>query len=512
MSIEELGNSRYKFQTTGISFQQNSGSPPLFAFVASSNDLIRFCGVARKSQNLLTNYQRALDERRVTEQITPFFRMSENCSPTALVISLQSSNISQVQIHEDSSNPIGNGISLKKLEIEFTDVDQLSPEEVIAMAKSFLDDRLAMACEADSDEQVEEEEEEEEEEENAIEEGEDDDTTDTEAPVEIGRSMLRDLRDQLDKIPASNGEIVGALGDMLRPALVIDGQHRLFGAAGVEDDIPLLVCSLVNPDWKEQVYQFVVVNDKATGIPKPFITSLAGMSLTTEELGALKGRLSQAGVRLWEVEVMQRLGFDPSSPFQGLIEFKVAGEPDKGLGYQTMKRVGRAWHHPPSRNTGLYKLMQSVYYGNAGKVRTNKHLRDDKWQESNDWYDFFCLFWNEFREKYVDTSLWVVHSNFLKAVSLECLQEVFFVKLNNQGAIFWNCDGEDEQARKSVMKQRMAELIKEFVEKYDVRHFDREWGWKSLNVQQGKEHLKNYFTRINEGQSTTNHPIITGQA
>ena len=72
-----------------------------------------------------------------------------------------------------------------------------------------------------------------------------------------------------------------ALRDMLKPALVIDGQHRLFGAAGVEEDIPLLVCSLVQPSWKEQVFQFIVVNDKAAGIPKPFITSLAGMSLTS---------------------------------------------------------------------------------------------------------------------------------------------------------------------------------------------------------------------------------------
>ena len=78
--------------------------------------------------------------------------------------------------------------------------------------------------------------------------------------------------------------MIDSLRDMLKPALVIDGQHRLFGAAGVEEDIPLLVCSLIQPSWKEQVFQFIIISDKAAGIPKPCITSLAGMSLTGGEL------------------------------------------------------------------------------------------------------------------------------------------------------------------------------------------------------------------------------------
>ena len=100
----------------------------------------------------------------------------------------------------------------------------------------------------------------------------------TEEPVEIGKSMLKNMRALLDKPELLKPEVVENLRETLLPALVIDGQHRLFGAAKVEEDIPFLVCSLVKPEWKEQVFQFTVINDKALGIPKPFITSLALIS------------------------------------------------------------------------------------------------------------------------------------------------------------------------------------------------------------------------------------------
>ena len=76
-------------------------------------------------------------------------------------------------------------------------------------------------------------------------------------------------------------EMIENLKEMLMPALVIDGLHRL------------------GPTWKEQVFRFVLVNDKPSGIPKPFITSLAGMSLTSAELVQLRDRLTQAGLKLW---------------------------------------------------------------------------------------------------------------------------------------------------------------------------------------------------------------------
>ena len=76
------------FETVGIGFKQNRDAPELFAFVASSNKLTKICGVARKSEKLLTNYQRALDMDRVRLEITPFFKIPANSSPTSIVLSI----------------------------------------------------------------------------------------------------------------------------------------------------------------------------------------------------------------------------------------------------------------------------------------------------------------------------------------------------------------------------------------------------------------------------------------
>jgi len=539
MSINILPDGRCEFTVQGFSFQQNPKSPTLFAFVASANDLIKFCGVARKSQDLLTNYQRALDTTRVANEVTPFFRVPENCTPTSIVLSLHPTNVcnldfAPVGVGEQS---LGPGVSLKVLSLTFIDVSKLPPDEVVRYAKDFLDERLANEGEQvnsdpsptvaksamdDSFEVVDEDEElasDNAEGDESNEDLDDGDTGDEEAvggaAVEIGQSMLMQLRNKLDTPSSMTPDVIECLRDMLKPALVIDGQHRLFGAAGVEEDLPLLVCSLVEPSWKEQVFQFIVVNDKAAGIPKPFITSLAGMSLTGTELDELRDRLTQAGLKLWEVEVMQRLGFDPKSPFFKMIEFKVsskttvvASPKPEGLGYQTMKRVGRAWHD--AKSTGLRITMEKLYSKPSGKkIRRKAALA--KWQQSNDWFDFFCYFWGAFKTKFGDTPVWQLHSNLLKAVVLEVIQQDFLNFLNTLGELLYDFEEEDDQNRRKIVFQRYKKLLDNFVKKHEIAFYERDWkGSKSLNHSDGRKALANLFRKLREGESIANDPVITG--
>jgi len=60
-----------------------------------------------------------------------------------------------------------------------------------------------------------------------------------------------------------------------RPAFVVDGQHRLFGMAGVEDgNLPLLVSALLDAESDEQAFQFIVINNKVTKVPPDLVRSL----------------------------------------------------------------------------------------------------------------------------------------------------------------------------------------------------------------------------------------------
>jgi hypothetical protein len=319
--------------------------------------------------------------------------------------------------------------------------------------------------------------------------------------------MLKDLRAKLDD-PEQAMQLIDTLRDMLKPALIIDGQHRTFGAAKLEEGIPLLVCSLVKPDWKEQVFQFTVINDKAQGIPKPFITSLAGMSLTSTELGELQSRLSQAGVQLWEVDVMQRLGYDPRSTFFNRIEFKTTGSGASGLGYQTMKQLGRAWYEPKA--PGLVAVYKALYELD-GKKESKKALVS-KWQKSEDWFRYFCIFWDHVKEKFASTPLWETHSSLMTAVVLLQFQHSFLRGLGNMVSLtIEKITEEDPGKRALLVEQQFRDIVKQWASRFTTKHFPDEWGVKSLNHKDGKAKLLDYFDKVSLGSSVKNHPVLSGK-
>jgi hypothetical protein len=503
---------------SGISFKQNPKAPELFAFVAPAEELVEFCGVARKSEKLLTNYQRALDTVRVNTEVMPFFRIPENCTPTAVVISLHETPLAELKFVDLIDNE-GAGLNLKRLSLTLTDPNSLDASTVIAEARKLLDARLAtepLTKTGDAGDQMEVEDSVASDQSDAGSGDEGDDESaetigqegDEEAEkVEIGTSMLKDLRAKLDD-PEQAMQLIDTLRDMLKPALIIDGQHRTFGAAKLEEGIPLLVCSLVKPDWKEQVFQFTVINDKAQGIPKPFITSLAGMSLTSTELGELQSRLSQAGVQLWEVDVMQRLGYDPRSTFFNRIEFKTTGSGASGLGYQTMKQLGRAWYEPKA--PGLVAVYKALYELD-GKKESKKALVS-KWQKSEDWFRYFCIFWDHVKEKFASTPLWETHSSLMTAVVLLQFQHSFLRGLGNMVSLtIEKITEEDPGKRALLVEQQFRDIVKQWASRFTTKHFPDEWGVKSLNHKDGKAKLLDYFDKVSLGSSVKNHPVLSGK-
>lgn len=332
----------------------------------------------------------------------------------------------------------------------------------------------------------------------------DDETTSTDS-VDLGESMLKELLEKLERGEDKSEDFIEVLRDMLKPSLVIDGQHRLFGAAALEEDIPMLVCALIKPDWKEQVFQFTVINDKSVGIPKSFITSLAGMSLTPDELKALTTRLAQAGVQLWEVEVMQRMGYDPASAFYQKINFNVAGE-GKGLGYQTMKKVGKAWHD--AKNKGLLSIVRIINQNPLEKKLNQKELIK-LWQSEKMWFKYFNIFWGSVKGKFSGTEIWELHSPFMLAVVLEQFQLAFLEELETVAPItIAKIISENNEDRKIKVDQEYQTIVKNFIDRFEVRHFSKPWVQKSLNHKDGKKLISDYIENVKKGYSVSNHAIF----
>ena len=146
------------------------------------------------------------------------------------------------------------------------------------------------------------------------------------------------IRDELLKeigTPISGDEFLGftkeALLSYLRgPVVLVDGQHRLRGALAaarerlndqsvqsevadrisngesadtVETEILhrdsrlLPISMLMSKDPEEQVFQFVVVNQKATPIGRALLGTIVSTTLSNDEMGNVAARLKNAGLR-----------------------------------------------------------------------------------------------------------------------------------------------------------------------------------------------------------------------
>jgi nicotinamidase-related amidase len=122
------------------------------------------------------------------------------------------------------------------------------------------------------------------------------------------------------------------------------------------------------------------------------------------------------------------------------------------------------------------------------------------------------MFWNEFREKFEGTPVWEMHSNLMKAVVLEMLQNDFLLYVDSTKDLVWDIEEEDEdKRRKAVENIFLRKLVKTFADKHKDSIYTKKWHATSLNHKSGKEALADFFQKIRDGKSVTNSGIYTGQ-
>ncbi|MGU3422450.1 hypothetical protein, partial [Methylobacterium sp. D54C] len=149
-----------------------------------------------------------------------------------------------------------------------------------------------------------------------------------------------------------------ALEGYIRPVVIMDGHYRLFGAleaarqalgtpammdaaerridAGEPEDQvtrdllressrKLAVSMLMDPHPAEHVFQFIVVNQKATPIGRALLGTIVSTSLSTEKLEFVAERLRTAGIPLEESRAASFMARNEGSPFAGKVELGLSG-------------------------------------------------------------------------------------------------------------------------------------------------------------------------------------------
>ena len=231
----------------------------------------------------------------------------------------------------------------------------------------------------------------------------------------------------------------------LRPVVLVDGQHRLRGAieaarnltneatyqsqiesrilngedpAVVQSEIEaqvarkLPVSLLMSNDPAEQVFQFVVVNQKAVPIGKALLGTIVSTSLSNEELERVSQRLEDAGIKLEESRVVAFLTRHPDSPFYGLVEKGLTADSEDLLPWSVLRSLvnifqklegGRLFH---SRIDYAAKWRRD-FLESSGTV-TDWQTRGfntayEYWRSTDGpWRDVFISFWKTVRDKLAD--------------------------------------------------------------------------------------------------------------
>jgi hypothetical protein len=278
----------------------------------------------------------------------------------------------------------------------------------------------------------------------------------------------------------------------LLPVVLVDGQHRLRGAvksatqkadekqnedaalALIEnnvaaDDIAdslrkqyspsLPVSLLMDPRPSEHVFQFVVVNQKATPLAPALLGTIVSTSLGSEELDPIADRLRSAGIQLDDSRAIAYLTRAPESPFRNLVQTGMGGDGQhlQWMVLQGLVRIFREFTGGKLYGYGNndYAAMWSRKYLFASKFVEEADSLDEKkalWgRPEGPWRDVFIRFFTLVRNKFSSDdpnsrNFWgsTRNTNLYNKISLTILAADFFKFLNEKDQNIHDIEDVDE--------------------------------------------------------------------
>lgn len=188
-----------------------------------------------------------------------------------------------------------------------------------------------------------------------------------------------------------------AVQEINRPALIVDGQHRIKGMATMDERIPIVIAALIEAEPQEQAFQFVVINNKAQKVRTDNVKAIIKTINETD----LERRLLQAGVNygkfpatLGDVDGLE------ISPFYHLLNWPLNPTPNKVVELTTIETCIR-------------------YIRDTFQI-----IEDDDSQKG-----IFIWVWKGVKEHF--NALWITNERFMSKVNIIALNEIILDKLEN---------------------------------------------------------------------------------
>ncbi len=304
-----------------------------------------------------------------------------------------------------------------------------------------------------------------------------------------------------------------ALLSYLCPVVLVDGQHRLRGALAaaqerlsdpvvqseVDDRIAegesskdveaqillresrlLPISLLMSTDPEEQVFQFVVVNQKATPIGRALLGTIVSTTLSNDEMGKVADRLKNAGIQVEESQAITYLARHSDSPFCNLVERGLAGDASNVLQWNVFASLIAIFRNLKGgklfgeRNDYAEVWRQKFLpYSQIVANYESHECRNpmEYWGKlDGPWRPVFIAFWTTIRDKFGNTedrdkpNYWgrPRDSNLFNKISLTILASDFFQFLV-------------ETRTKLGSEDEIPQLVAEWLENVNHGYFDKDW-------------------------------------
>lgn len=418
----------------------------------------------------MAGYQRALEGKR-SSSLTTYLELSpKNVVPGAIIVAIDDEyvdvemskeGIARIRIREDDRD-----FETKLQELWGAFTTRLSEEELNSANIDF----------------------------GQSEDDEDDDTDDDpDSPEEdkVPRSYLAVLAKELtdavsdwNAVPSIRQQAIREFIDgASKPGLIIDGQHRVFGAKEVKGDVVLPVVLLPGLEHAEQVFQFYVLNSKARPLRPTELRRIVSTSLTGDEIGTLYERFRQAGVVADEARWTYEVNTRPESPFAGRINLGF-NKPGEAIKENVADQVVRAFMKMPRRR---YKQLTDPL--------------GERWTDADQRLEIFFWFWNAVKAEYADA--WKeaeaqadkgTQPQLFMKVALLTLQRFLLDRFVT--ALSYIGDKSpplaSEEGVRTMVKATLAHLPGEF--------FVREWKMKQIDTNDGRRALYETMEKVHGNQ------------
>jgi DGQHR domain-containing protein len=293
-----------------LSFAPRKGHQALYMVAARADEIVLWADAPHKQVGVRAGYQRELDERR-TDGIRSYVELSGlNILPSAALIAVRAENFS---VQEENGQTIvtirdENLPEDHRRQILMDDFKRrLSQMELASVASVEAYERSV----ATDNEEIE-----------SVDEG-----LETIPPESYLAGLYAELLDYENATVSRKKELDDLAVTLTIPGLIIDGQHRIFGAKEApEFDVMIPVVLLPGLAISEQVFHFYVLNNKAKPLDKRQLRSIISTSLTKQEIDDLYDRFRKSGLRADEAQWTYRIGSDEDSPFRNLVSLRLRGD------------------------------------------------------------------------------------------------------------------------------------------------------------------------------------------